>query len=943
MALSKLLGRIAGKGAGGDTNAGLLTCEVLLEEFKAIHLAKKSNDDPELKELDIELNKLKELKKECPKQTRDNPDGSKKNKVEEFCRKEDRLRKLDEKHQPVYFKHVHALKKHDKDPGLTALCLSGGGIRSAAFALGLMQGLANRGLLKQFDYLSTVSGGGYIGAWLTAWATREKRDFREIEEELGKFEEAPEPLKELRKYQAFLTPKVGISSPDTWAAIAIVIRNLLLNWLVFLPFFVSVLLIPRVLRWDLVWLEQASSNRWPRLFFCLAGLLFVAGGICYAMRQRSPGKWQIDDFDFGLWVVVPVMVGAYFLVAGTCLTELPSFWAPMLFAAVFFVILRIFSLVRIENVDQSQLRRELGAQFVGGLAVGLVIWTGLWLRFPAEHQVEFAKEKIADLDMVFGVPWFLMAFLLGQVVLAGLSGWVFQNFDHGDQGDRNREWWARASGWFGAAAVGWAGIAGTVIYGGLVLKSLQFYVLASITAGSGVISLLGASPISGALGNALKGNQLSVTRVITVASIVFIFCFSVWIAITTDAMLPPNGLVRAGVAVVLIILSIFAAHFVNVNYFSLNAMYRNRLVRTFLGASNIKAITEREPVRDRFDGVSPNDNLAMHKLRTGRPFHVINITLNVTETDNKAWQERKADSFISTPLHTGGNLVDYRPSEEYLGGITLGTAMSLSGAAVSPNWGYHSSSVTSFIMALFNVRLGQWLSNPRHSKYCSKDEPTNGWHLFIQEALGHTSADKPYIYVSDGGHFENLGLYEMIRRRCHTIVVSDAGADPDCTLEDLGRAIRRISIDFGVTIEFERIDVRKRGPDPANPGVYCAVGRVKYPEKGAREGRIVYIKPGLYDDVPADVRAYAAANAKFPHDITLNQWFTESQFESYRALGAHSIAMITGERDHSGNLLHAQPSSPAVEDLLDFSVRAEEYLEGYRNRANPRTQIRVVS
>jgi hypothetical protein len=123
---------------------------------------------------------------------------------------------------------------------------------------------------------------------------------------------------------------------------------------------------------------------------------------------------------------------------------------------------------------------RIGAQFVGGLAVGLVIWTGLWLRSPAEqqvekadqnysvgdyvlsrqvefsfaHQVEFAKEKIADLDTVFGVPWFLMAFLVGQVVLAGLSGWVFQNFDDGNQGDRNREWWARASGWFGAAAVG---------------------------------------------------------------------------------------------------------------------------------------------------------------------------------------------------------------------------------------------------------------------------------------------------------------------------------------------------------------------------------------------------------------------------------------------------------------------------------------------------------
>ena len=127
--------------------------------------------------------------------------------------------------------------------------------------------------------------------------------------------------------------------------------------------------------------------------------------------------------------------------------------------------------------------------------------------------------------------------------------------------------------------------------------------------------------------------------------------------------------------------------------------------------------------------------------------------------------------------------------------------MSLSGAAVSPNWGYHTSGLASFIVAIFNVRLGQWLGNPGVTNW-TMDGPKSGWQLFLQEALGRTSADQPFVYLSDGGHFENLGLYEMVRRRCHTIVVSDAGADPTCTLEDLGNSIRKISIDLGVTIEF---------------------------------------------------------------------------------------------------------------------------------------------
>jgi hypothetical protein len=251
--------------------------------------------------------------------------------------------------------------------------------------------------------------------------------------------------------------------------------------------------------------------------------------------------------------------------------------------------------------------------------------------------------------------------------------------------------------------------------------------------------------------------------------------------------------------------------------------------------------------------------------------------------------------------------------------------MSLSGAAVSPNWGYHSSTITSFIMALFNVRLSQWLGNPKLHKCCNLDGPRNGWYLLVQEALGHTSADKPFVYLSDGGHFENLGLYGMVRRRCHIIVVSDADADPDCTLEDLGNAVRKIYIDLGVGIEFEPIEIRKRA-DPANPGVYCAIGRVRYPEEGAKEGTIIYIKPGFYDDAPADVRAYAAANAKFPHDTTLNQWFTESQFESYRALGAHAIAMIVEERDKFGNIVNQE--QPRAMGPLEFSRRAESLQRG---------------
>ena len=81
---------------------------------------------------------------------------------------------------------------------------------------------------------------------------------------------------------------------------------------------------------------------------------------------------------------------------------------------------------------------------------------------------------------------------------------------------------------------------------------------------------------------------------------------------------------------------------------------------------------------------------------------------------------------------------------------------------------------------------------------------------FVAEMFGQTTDTRRYVYLSDGGHFENLGIYEMVRRRCRIIVVSDAGADPKCTLEDLGNAVRKVYIDLGVKIEFRRIHVQKR-------------------------------------------------------------------------------------------------------------------------------------
>jgi hypothetical protein len=234
--------------------------------------------------------------------------------------------------------------------------------------------------------------------------------------------------------------------------------------------------------------------------------------------------------------------------------------------------------------------------------------------------------------------------------------------------------------------------------------------------------------------------------------------------------------------------------YINVNRFSLHAVYRNRLIRGFLGSARE---TARRP--DRFTGFDLADNLPMGALwppqsaRMGRClFPVVNMALNIAAGSNLAWQERKAEAFAVTPLAAGNSRVKFRSTTLYgdrKGGITLGTAMAISGAAVSPNQGYHSSPLVSILMMLANVRLGWWLGNPKDDRTAPREGPRFSFVPILNELFGVTTDQGRYVYLSDGGHFENLGMYEMVRRRCRYIVVSDAGCDPDFQLGDLGNAV----------------------------------------------------------------------------------------------------------------------------------------------------------
>jgi hypothetical protein len=816
---------------------------------------------------------------------------------------------------------------------LAALCLSGGGIRSATFSLGVIQGLARFGLVGRFHYLSSVSGGGYIGSWLSAWRSNEDDEhvFAGLISMQATGSEPPQ-IKGIRADSNYITPQLGLLSADTWTAVAVYVRNLLLNWALFLPFFVGCLLFPHWYSAVLIWAHCDSTLQAAHWLGAGCVLLTFALACAVCGRFRGQGLW-LTRARFLRLVLAPIVLSAMCFAVGAELgginkaLEFPpdavakAHIAGAVAGAVIYALAWLFGRVAANRWDKKILVFDLICWILAGAAVGFLISVGLESVVGHTHN--------ARLTAILGLSGVVIAYLAGDIFYVGTSSWS-------RRGDMDREWLARASGWLVAVAVSW-GVVGTLaLYGpdlvwaldqygdllvnkagGLVFNEgggLTHALGIAISVLSGMITLfLGPSGLTSATRAGEVHERLPFTRIAGIAAVIFAASIGLLLAILAQfvqhlltnqcialhwcagARFTVHAWLDLLVMIILIGVSFVISLFVNVNRFSLHALYRNRLVRAFLGSA--RAPGQRSP--DPFTGFDPADNanLACVEPRTGkhRLLHVINTTLNVVATTNMAWQERKAESFAMTRQYCGNRYVGYRRTAVYggkRGGITLGTAMAISGAALSPNQGYNSSPLVGFLLMLFNVRLGWWLGNPSRNSY---ERAGPFWSITpaLKELAGATTDQGRWIYLSDGGHFDNLGLYEMVRRRCRCIVVVDAGCDPDMKFEDLGNAVRKVYIDFGVSIDFSGLKLQAR-QNPPVAGARFGLAAISYPKSSPaaaatpRPGWLIYIKPTYYCTTEGvDVRGYASDHPKFPHESTTDQWFSESQLEAYRALGAH--------------------------------------------------------
>ena len=318
---------------------------------------------------------------------------------------------------------------------------------------------------------------------------------------------------------------------------------------------------------------------------------------------------------------------------------------------------------------------------------------------------------------------------------------------------------------------------------------------------------------------------------------------------------------------------LFSLFVLDVNLTGPHKLYRDQLARTFIWPSGTTDLP--------LSNINPN-HLA--------PYHLINATVNLPSSKNRVLRDRKGDFFLFSKHWIGSTAVKYKRSscwQTKRSPVDLATAMAISGAAASPQMGLGSLPSLSALMTLLNIRLGFWIANPQKSPPITPP----GFSCILKEMTGWLmSEEEIWLNVSDGGHIENMGLYELLRRRCKFIVCVDGEADPESTFHGHLTLVRHALIDLGVRIE-PHLDEMRPDPKSRYGKTHAQLFRIKYPERNedtpAGIGLLLYLKLSLTGDEAELLKRYRLVHPDFPHQSTIDQFYDEEQFEAYRQLGVH--------------------------------------------------------
>ena len=910
-------------------------------------------------------------------------------------------------------------KKESRDRALehrlVGLALSGGGVRSASFSLGVLQALANAERLENIHYMSTVSGGGYIGSALS-WFTIQSKTSKDKSTEDFFFstekEEFPFGAKELANFETYQDPKRNglinrgfmprvaildhirqhgsyLSAKGSWDLVKLVTMSLRAMIPSFAVYFLMIMLpialfayllaleplshadlmngyaednLPKwsIQQWiyengawrlalglmialSIAFLAEASLTRLHSVrentFFGLPSSLVFILTIANMRIMDSPHDVLIWGFYIFYSVLLLICTSSIFLSFGT-FTLLASYTFYTHEHSIYWTI----TIVLINSVLFHKFNKK-GKEiiFVYYLSLFFSIVAAAIVYHGEYHLDIFLWSTIASLSI----------FLAEEVSIS--SSYLNQNKKNNNALKMNFIWRKENVDIDSAIVII---IFGLIISGFLpIVKEFSDVELGTgLTAASITAYFFNLFKEVWGSGTKWPRFEIAVTTFVSVALVfgllllAFSLCDYFWTFRDWESLPPPellklslellgisvseeNGPLIAKIGFFLFVANISAlgwllASRVNLNFVGLHRLYRDRLMDTFL--PNVSEDGQKvgrqanEPLWS-----SKANEFFMYQLsdvwREKQIYHIINTNVVLVNSDDARYRGRGGANFIISPEYCGSKATGWLKSENWkmpAGQMTLASAMAVSGAAINPKTGPGGRGpmqmpLVSFLMTFFNARLGMWVNNPnprvppKHTELKDEDElpefdlSPNFYKPGLMQGLlglGHKETE-PFIELTDGGHFDNTGLYELIRRRMRLIIMVDGSADKELNFGDLASAFERIRADFGVQIRFGRYEREFQSllhnPDKKHAFTKklelaergYVVARIDYQphEDGKsdddKDGMLVIIKSTMVEGLPADVLGYKSAHPDFPDESTADQFFDELQLEAYRELG----------------------------------------------------------
>ena len=780
---------------------------------------------------------------------------------------------------------------------LTGLALSGGDVRSATFGLGVFQGLARHGLLRRFDYLSSTGGGAEIAGWLLTWIRSQGLD--EVEKQLAGGSGVGEAREIQGLRQSTNSPsRRGFGLTGSPSSVLTWLRNVAANLLTFAILFAGFVLFARGLLTFIYQLGRYDIRSTAIFAPAILGALLF--GVFGRRAEKPPGlRWRRSWL---FWAAVVLIILASFLASMGLSYRTAYFGYFERTRNAFFLFVYVFIFCLLAWLPRQRSLKLVLAQIAAAItaaALATILIIGLHDKVspeladllyqplpPLTDSYLYTNDpSIIFRESMFFITSHISASMILIVLVIAFSLYSFIVSRWMSREERSLSWRFNrfllcfASEWFLVTAFWNSNLPGAVQF--------MFGIPVVLLVVGGFVKAVEVRS-----GSKFKIVLETIERIAPYAFIFGLTAIVVKILSFATYQYYATSVVQIAIGIVVILVSLLLLWAMRESGFSIHKFHQARVLRNSIAPAASPEAQKSAGGDSPLSSLGRSDNAA--------PYPLFCASLDVVDVPTSFSIQPRTIPFLFSPLFSGFDssratesgpqaLAAYRPTDKLGGGISLTDAIAMSrpfrDQSLRP-----SSAASAMLWTLFSVREGRFIGNPVRNDNWKRPGPIIEPLYALREGYGEFASEASYVRPSPGREFDNLGIYQLVKRKCRFIIACDATHDPEFAFNDLGATIRRCRTELGVEID---MGLGPFGRAPSSAGTHYQIAQIRY--SAEETGMMIYIKPSLTGDEPIDLIQYGKGHEEFPASRVAEGNFDEFAFESYRRLGEHIVeTVLTG-------------------------------------------------